>query len=207
MSLGSVEIWNRIVLDDIGSEYVTPLETETPGASAAKASSKSAADQTYSDVLRGVGHLIRRCHQIAVGIYWDEFGEFGVTPIQGAILITLKQFPGCDQTQLGGFVALDRTNTATTLTRMEQKGWIERKTSPFDKRIKLVYMTQKADDLLRSMPRVGTVVADRLLDGLTPQEREFFVGILKRIVDQKNRDSRAPHQHLDQRSRKSASAG
>lgn len=150
--------------------------------------------QEFSEFHDNPGHLIRRCHQIAVGLFWEEFGEFGVTPIQSSILVVLRKRPGLDQTTLGGLVALDRTNTATTLARLEQKGLVERRPSSSDRRVKQVYLTEAGKQLLDKMPSFGQAVSGKMLDELSPAERYLFIDILKKIVRSKNACSRAPLQ-------------
>ncbi len=151
-------------------------------------------DATLDEVHYNAGHLIRRCHQIAVGMFMEAYRGTGLTPVQLSILFVLKRRPGIDQTQLSGLVALDRTNTATTLLRLEQKGLISRTTGKSDRRIKHVYLTDAGGQLLAELPGDGHIVSDRLLDELTPAERYLFIDILKKIVAAKNDYSRAPLQ-------------
>jgi DNA-binding MarR family transcriptional regulator len=138
------------------------------------------------------GHLIRRCHQIAIGLFLDTYNKYGITSPQLSILMVVRDRPGIDQTQLSGLVALDRTNTATTLTRLEQKRLVRRESRPPDRRTRHVYITEQGEALLRNLPSEPEAVSDRLLDKLNPAERYLFVEILKKIVTSKNSWSRAP---------------
>ncbi|HKJ73198.1 MAG TPA: MarR family winged helix-turn-helix transcriptional regulator [Alphaproteobacteria bacterium] len=151
-------------------------------------------DDEFAEVHDNPGHLIRRCHQIAVGIFMDTFGESGLTPVQCSILLVVKKRPGVDQTELSGLVALDRTNTATTLMRLEQKGLIIRRSCTSDRRIKRVHLTEAGEQLLATMPSFGQAGSQELLDELTPTERDLFIDLLKKIVKAKNACSRAPMQ-------------
>ena len=162
---------------------------------ATKPAAESPTDEDeLAEVHDNPGHLIRRCHQIAVGIFMDNFGELGLTPVQCSLLLVVKKRPGVDQTELSGLVALDRTNTATTLMRLEQKGLISRETSAADKRVKRVYVTDAGDKILATIPSFGQAGSEKLLDELTPAERYLFIDILKKIVKAKNDCSRAPMQ-------------
>jgi DNA-binding MarR family transcriptional regulator len=138
------------------------------------------------------GHLIRRCHQIAIGLFLDTYNKYGITSPQLSILMVVRDRPGIDQTQLSGLVALDRTNTATTLTRLEQKNLVRRESRAPDRRTRHVYITEQGEALLRNLPSEPEAVSDRLLDELNPAERYLFVEILKKIVTSKNSWSRAP---------------
>ena len=53
------------------------------------------------------GHAIRRLHQISLGIFHQETEDLNITPVQYAILQTVRDQPGCDQRTLAGRIALD----------------------------------------------------------------------------------------------------
>jgi len=156
------------------------------------ASDSSTYEREFGELHNNPGHLIRRCHQIAVGIFMDIFGEVGLTPLQCGILFVVHRRPGVDQTELSGLLALDRTNTATTLTRLEQKGLIRRDSCPSDKRKKRIHNTEAGENLLATIPEFGHGGSEKLLDQLTPAERGLFIDLLKKIVRTKNAYSRAP---------------
>ena len=69
------------------------------------------------------GHLIRRAHQIAVGLFNEAMGR-EVTPVQYAVLRALQDKPGIDQVTLAQEIALDTSSTADVAVRLEAKGWI-----------------------------------------------------------------------------------
>lgn len=71
------------------------------------------------------GHLIRRAHQIAVASFHEHLGR-EVTPVQYALMRTLQDQPGIDQSTLAQAVALDTSTTADIAVRLEAKGWITR---------------------------------------------------------------------------------
>ncbi|MDZ4292289.1 MAG: MarR family winged helix-turn-helix transcriptional regulator, partial [Hydrogenophaga sp.] len=53
------------------------------------------------------GHAIRRLHQISVGIFLQEAGDLGITPVQYAALQVVGNQPGIDQRTLARTIALD----------------------------------------------------------------------------------------------------
>jgi len=168
------------------------FKSENMDASSRASTAEHDGNSAIGPVHESPGHLIRRCHQIAIGLFLDTYNKFGITSPQLSILMVVKDRPGIDQTQLSGLVALDRTNTATTLTRLEQKGLVRRESRPPDRRTRHVYITQAGKDLLDRLPPEPEAVSDRLLDELSPAERYLFIEILKKIVTSKNSWSRAP---------------
>src|SRR3954463_7333079 len=91
------------------------------------------------------GHLIRRAHQLAVAIFMEETAEFGVTPVQFAILNALIEDPGEDQVTLAGKVAFDAATFGSVIGRLETKGWVKRKPDSGDRRRKLLWITAEGE--------------------------------------------------------------
>jgi MarR family transcriptional regulator, temperature-dependent positive regulator of motility len=125
------------------------------------------------------GHLIRRAHQLAVSTFHDTHGR-QVTPVQYAVLRALQDAPGIDQVTLADKVALDTSTTADIATRLEAKGWIVRELLP--RRQRALRLTTEGEAVLVEMlPRVRPMY-QRLLEPLTPQERETFLLLLRKFV-------------------------
>jgi MarR family transcriptional regulator, lower aerobic nicotinate degradation pathway regulator len=138
------------------------------------------------------GHLIRRAYQIAVAIFMEECAAQNLTPVQFACLAEISSHPGVDATRLATAVAVDRSTLGNVLARMEAKGWIARRPSPHDKRIKLLHPTAEAAPLLESVSPGVDVTQQRILAPLTEEERTTFLRLLERLVDGNNQVSRAP---------------
>lgn len=103
---------------------------------------------TLEDVYAAPGHLIRRCQQIAVAIFLDEFREFGVTPVQYTALIAIRDRPGIDQKSMVEMIAIDRSTIGTVLKGLEAKALIRRVTPRTNLRIKQLFLEPAAAALL-----------------------------------------------------------
>lgn len=145
-----------------------------------------------SDLYRMPGHLIRRAQQIAVSIFTDECRDFGITPVQFAILWTVRDHPGLDQITLANLVALDRSNTGDVVARLVEKGLIRREAGSTDRRTKLLHLTRDGESLLDAMRKAVLAAQERMLAPLGRDERELFLSLLAKIVDINNGHSRAP---------------
>ncbi|RTL49122.1 MAG: MarR family transcriptional regulator [Rhodocyclaceae bacterium] len=137
-------------------------------------------------------HLIRRCHQIAQGLFHEECAKHDLTPIQYGVLLLLQKHAGVDQITLAGLAALNRSTAGDVLKRLEAAGLIERHESPEDRRVWLVHLTPEGDKLIRKVEALVLRVQERLLEPLNPQERTIFLDCLARIADENNERSRAP---------------
>jgi MarR family transcriptional regulator, lower aerobic nicotinate degradation pathway regulator len=142
------------------------------------------------------GHLIRRSQQIAVALFMEETAAFGVTPVQYAALVAIREQPDVDATRLSLLIALDRSTIGSVLERLESKGLIRRRSGADDRRIKLLRITERGSALLT---RIGTAVEraqERMLAPLAPTERRQFMTMLTRLVHLDDRYSRVPLQTI-----------
>jgi len=145
-----------------------------------------------SDVYEAPGHLIRRSQQIAVAIFFEEFEKHDVTPVQYASLIAIRDHPGIDQRTLADQIAIDRSTVGTVLKTLEGRGLILRVAPKQNLRIKQLFITRAADDLLQSTREHIHRVQERILAPLNPKERRTFMELLSRLVHINNELSRAP---------------
>ena len=149
------------------------------------------------------GHLIRRCHQIAVALFFEECGAFEITPQQYAVLSVLEGNDGVDQITLAGLAALNRTTAGEIVDRMVSAGLLERRDNPLDRRVKNIFLTKPSLELMSDVHEAVVRVQQRLLQPLNPTERAMFIELLTRIASENNELSRAPLRSVTKRQRKS----
>lgn len=144
------------------------------------------------DLYRLPGHLIRRCHQIAVALFMEETAAYALTPQQYASLAVLASNDGVDQITLAGLAAFNRTTAGEVLGRLEAAGLVTRTDSATDRRVKTIHITKAGRALLAQVQGAIARVQERLLVPLSATERRRFVEYLARIASENNELSRAP---------------
>lgn len=143
------------------------------------------------DLTQHPGHLLRRAQQIAVSLFYDEMGD-GLTPVQYAILSRLAAHPGIDQVSLAGLAAIDTSTGATVCARLEEKGLLERKVIPHNRRQRALAITPEGARVLQALEPGAHRLRERLLAPLTAGEQAQFMGLLAKLVEENNAQSRAP---------------
>ena len=103
-----------------------------------------------------------------------------VTPVQYAILRALADTPDIDQVTLADRVALDTSTTADIATRLEAKGWIERKL--LARRQRSLRLTAEGRAVLTEMLTRVEPMNQRLLAGLSVQEQTEFLRLLLKFT-------------------------
>src|SRR5438552_13568831 len=106
---------------------------------------------TMDAVYTAPGYLFRRMQQIAVSIFIEECKACDLTPVQYAALVAIHTHPGIDATRLSAVIAFDRSTLGSVIERLQAKKLIERKPSPEDKRVKLLYLTKSGITVLRDI--------------------------------------------------------
>lgn len=147
---------------------------------------------TIQAIYMAPGHLIRRCHQISSSIFADELGEYGLTQVQYAALLAIRDHEGIDQRGLGNVIAFDRSTIATMLKGMEGRDLIRRVTPPENLRVKRLYITKTGNSLLTQTVEKISLVQQRLLAPLSPEEQDVFMVLLTKLVHVNNEFSRVP---------------
>ena len=137
------------------------------------------------------GHLLRRAHQISVSLFYDEVGE-ELTPVQYAILSQLALHPGIDQVSLAGLAAIDTSTGASVCARLEEKGLLERRVIPHNRRQRALTITPNGTRMLENMQAGALRLRERLLAPLSPAEQRKFMELLAKLVRENNAQSRAP---------------
>ena len=138
------------------------------------------------------GFLVRRLHQIHMAIFLKECAAEQVTPIQWGILTIVKSRPGVGQVELAEELGLDRSNVANVVDRLTRRGVVKQTVSKLDRRKRSIAITQKGVALMARFQPKAERAQRRLLEVLSKEERQQFMSLLSRLVDQNNEFSRAP---------------
>jgi DNA-binding MarR family transcriptional regulator len=140
------------------------------------------------------GHLARRFQQIAVAIFHTEVEQAGydLTPVQYAALTTIKSHPRLDQVTLAGLIAYDRTTITGVVDRLVQKGLAVRQASSRDRRARELEITDTGRRTLRGIEPAVMAAQRIMLRGLTADETDQFLQLLRKAIVAGNELSRAP---------------
>jgi DNA-binding MarR family transcriptional regulator len=128
------------------------------------------------------GHLFRRLHQLAVMRFTAEMDETGLTPIQWAALMTTSQRPGLDQSTLSREIYIDTSTIAGVVDRLEARGLIQRRQSPDDRRLRLLYLTDEGAALLKLASVAVLGMQKWLVEPLTVDERATFTQLMLKVL-------------------------
>ena len=124
-------------------------------------------------------------------MFFEECKEENVTPVQYGILTVLSANPWLDQTAIGYEVGLDRTTSADVIKRLEEKGLLERRINPLDRRSRQAAITPEGQRVMELLKQGMARAQQRLLDPLSLRDRKIFMSLLVELVDANNQYGRA----------------
>ena len=138
------------------------------------------------------GHAIRRLQQISVAVFLQETEAFGLTPVQFAALQCVADVPDVDQRTLARLAGLDTSTITGVVDRLESRGWLQRRFSPTDRRVRTLRITDAGEVLLKEAWPAVRKSQETLLKPLSAAERKEFLRMLGVLITQNNALSRAP---------------
>ena len=112
-----------------------------------------------------------------------ELGDTGLSGCQTPYLVALYRMPGISQEELARYLNVNKSSVARQLVSLEKNGYVRRESSPEDRRIMLVYPTEKA---FASQERLFHVLfgwSDYLTEDFTPEEKEQLLCMMRRVAD------------------------
>jgi DNA-binding MarR family transcriptional regulator len=97
------------------------------------------------------------------------------------VLNALDQSPVRTQAALADAIGADKTRIIPTLDELQQKGYIERRPDPDDRRVRLLEITPSGREVKNAVQIDIQRGEERWLSELTAQERDVFLRALERM--------------------------
>lgn len=127
------------------------------------------------------GFLLRRAHQLSVGLFESGCRELALTPPQYGVLTVVAHAGGCDQATVARALAFDRVTTLRIVRGLQARGLVTREPSTADgRRLQLVLTDSGAAMLVRAR-ELAADVTEQLMAPLRSAEREQLQGLLRKL--------------------------
>ncbi len=107
---------------------------------------------------------------------------YGLTIEQMQPLKILSFAPGLTQRQIGDKCNKSAANLTRILDRLQKKDLIERRDSPDDRRISLVFLTSQGESLVTEVSKILYAFNTKSTAGITSQEELIFRQTLEKMA-------------------------
>lgn len=108
--------------------------------------------------------------------------EFDFTFDQGLVLFILQEEDGLSIGEIAERSDRDRTTTSRMLSGLEKKGLLVRVSGQQDSRQKLIYLTRKAKEILKSIDHIRLEFTEIMSQGLEYEEVKQAADTLAKIL-------------------------
>ncbi|MDR7032709.1 DNA-binding MarR family transcriptional regulator [Mesorhizobium sp. BE184] len=110
-------------------------------------------------------------------------GESGLSSAQWRLMVRVAKEEGVAQARLAELLEIEPISVSRLIDRMEEGGWIERRSDAADRRVRTIYPTQKAKDAYAYIKGIAGEVYEQSLAGLSAGDRAALVKGLTTMVD------------------------
>jgi DNA-binding MarR family transcriptional regulator len=105
----------------------------------------------------------------------------GITRPQWLAIVRLKRRPGASQSELADMMEIEKAPAGKIVDRLEERGWVERRPDPVDRRVNRIFLTQLGERVHAVIwPIAQATVGDALMD-LSESEVAHLTQLLARV--------------------------
>ena len=127
--------------------------------------------------------LALRFQQICTTMIAEALAGEAIVQFEYGTLVFLEIEPGIDQQRLSEALGIDPSHVSLVVERLHSMGLIERQVDESDRRARKLYLTASGKALWRRLRPKTSAANERVLNPLTPRERQQFLDLLIRIID------------------------
>jgi len=106
----------------------------------------------------------------------------GLEPREVMLFRQVAQSEGRSQQEIADSIGLPASRIVEIVDRLEEKGWIERRTHGADRRRRELFVTARGRDVIESVRTISIEHERAMTRALDPIELETLIGLLERIA-------------------------
>lgn len=115
-------------------------------------------------------------------LFDERVRGLGLTGPQARLLLSLERYPHENQAFYAERLEIEPITLTRIVDRLEEDGWIERRTDPADRRARILHLTDKSRGIVSRLTANVEALFEEMLDGFDPGERVMFATLLSRIA-------------------------
>ena len=131
--------------------------------------------QTFGPLLHGTARAWR--------LKLDErLKPMGLSQAKWRTLLHLSLAPGTlTQTEIAARLGIEEPSLVTLLNRLESERWVGRRSSPHDRRCKVVYLGRRAQRIITQINAAADELRHQLLSDISASELQTCIKVLTQI--------------------------
>lgn len=137
--------------------------------------------RSVDDTERHFGWLVTDVARLTRTVFDRRVKALGLTRPQWLALVRLHRRPGASQSELADMMEIEKAPAGKIVDRMEEKGWVERRPDPADRRINRIHLTERGERVHAAIQPISTATIEDALEALKPAERDRLTSLLGRV--------------------------
>ncbi|SMH31860.1 DNA-binding transcriptional regulator, MarR family [Mesorhizobium australicum] len=130
-----------------------------------------------------LGFLIHDAARLIRRRFEAKASGSGLSAAQWRLLVRVAKEPGVPQARLAELLEIEPISVSRLVDRMEDGGWIERRSDAADRRVRLIFPTDKSREAYGKVKSMVGEVYEAALSGLSPEARQATIDGLKAIIN------------------------
>jgi DNA-binding MarR family transcriptional regulator len=132
------------------------------------------AERTFGWLVTDVARMMRT-------VFDRRVKTLGITRPQWLALTRLKRKPGASQSELADMMEIERAPAGKIIDRLEERGWVERRPDPEDRRINRIFLTDLGERVHAAIWPIGQAMVAEALADLSAGEAQRLTDLLCRV--------------------------
>ncbi len=128
-----------------------------------------------------LGFLLADASRLVRERFDSRARNLGLTRAQWRVLAQLRRREGINQTTLAEILEIENITLARHIDRLEEKGLVERRRDPSDRRAWKLYFKEQVQPILDQMRKLSIVTREEALNGISEADSELLIEILLKI--------------------------
>jgi MarR family transcriptional regulator, organic hydroperoxide resistance regulator len=84
--------------------------------------------------------------------------------------------------QIADYVNIPMSTATGIIDRLVKNGYCTRRRSESDRRVVMIALTEKAEEIIRDIKNTGSEYFDRVMEALTNEEQHFLFSIITKVI-------------------------
>ncbi|OBG29807.1 MarR family winged helix-turn-helix transcriptional regulator [Mycobacterium sp. 852002-51057_SCH5723018] len=157
-----------------------------------------------SDHPDGVAFLLAQLGHHAASLFAEQVATIELTPPHAGILRAIAAEPGRSQQALSAQLGMLPSRVVAYVDELEERGYVERRRNPDDRRLHALYLTASGKRLMRKLSELARQHELRFAATLDPEQYSTLRGLLATMAQQQGL---MPHVHPGYRTLRPRPAG
>jgi MarR family transcriptional regulator for hemolysin len=131
-----------------------------------------------SDGIDRLGFLIHDVQRLLRKRFETRASGLGLSSAQWRLMVRVAKEEGISQARLAELLEIEPISVSRLVDRMEEGGWIERRSDAADRRVRMIFPTAKASAAYAEVKSLAGEVYEESLVGVSPQDRRVLISAL-----------------------------